>query len=195
MLKPIMHTDTTVYVSGDDSGIDWQATCAAYLTDRAKAAERLRGIATFLGVNGRPVEDLAREVVTPDPVSDKAACAWLIGDDAAKSPGSTAKHYKAIDGEKLTRFVLGVLPPGEAARIADECKIGGEQMLWRAFLSGLRDIENFDDHAPKVRVDGVEYVDPSWLRKRFGRGLRGFAIEVGRHIWLWNQMSEADSKN
>lgn len=128
-----------------------------------------------------------------------------------KRPAAWRDSVKFKDGERPTVFVIGVIPSSELTRIEDECGIGGtspktRELYWRCFLAGLRDIENGPTaevqrdgrmvrEAPKVKVDGVPYVDPSWLRSTFVRSLRSVAIDIGQTVYWWNQLQDDDIKN
>lgn len=115
--------------------------------------------------------------------------------------GSWRRTVKFRDGEKPTVFQVGILPSAERARIEDECRTGTEEartktLGWQCFLHGIRDIEGgFDtDAASKLRVDGVEYLAPQWLRTVFCGPLMRIAVEVGTTCWSWNQLGDDDQK-
>ena len=121
-------------------------------------------------------------------------------------PTSWRRSVVFVDGESPTEFVIGVIPPAELNRIEDECVGAETQRNWRCFLHGIRDIVNApspmiiregggEDDVPKILVDGLEYVRPSWLRMRFVRGLRKVALEIGLLAYWWNQVQDADVKN
>ena len=49
---------------------------------------------------------------------------------------------------------------------------------------------------PKTKnINGVEYIDPSWLVNNFNRGLRNIAIDIGRQIYMFNSVTEEEIKN
>lgn len=108
-------------------------------------------------------------------------------------------------GESPAVFVIGVVPPDELTRIHDECSLRkeddrrDEELRWRCFLSGLRDIQNWQNEdgkpIPKRTIGGVEYVDPSWLKQTFIRGLRQVACSIGMHVYAFNQLTEDEIKN
>lgn len=115
------------------------------------------------------------------------------------------------DGQKPTEFVIGMIPPCDLARIEDECKLGTKQAKtneagWRIFQIALRDIINGPtteievsgrkrQGVPKVKVDGLDYVDPDWLRSTFVGHLRRVAIEIGHNAYQWNQLKPVEVKN
>lgn len=113
------------------------------------------------------------------------------------NPGSWREHVKAKPGESLTIFAIGVIPPDMMSRIADETggNTDSHELRWRAFVSALRGIENWSEEVPTHKIDGVEYVDPRWIKKTFVRGLRNIALDVGLVAYLWNMMTEAEIKN
>lgn len=131
--------------------------------------------------------------------------------DRLGKPSSWRDTVKPKQGEQLTEFVVGVMPPAELARIEDECKLGTEsarynEAFWRCFLCGVRDVLNGPTSerkvdgvlrrcVPKKLVDGVEYADPEWLRTTFVGSLRKVAIEIGQVVYAWNQITVDETKN
>jgi hypothetical protein len=114
------------------------------------------------------------------------------------TPSKWRELLKIKAGESPTVFVIGVLPSSDAAQIQDEYinqgKVYASSLGWLCFLKGIRDIQGFGE-VPKVKVDGVEYVDPAFLRKAFVGRLREAACEIGWIVWRWNQISEDEIKN
>lgn len=139
--------------------------------------------------------------VTPfDPAVDDDASDWAAYADAwMKAPGAWRDHIKAKDGEQITEFVVGVVPPAEMARITDECrsadKFREEEARWRCFCWGLRDIKGWPVEVKKIKRGSVEYVDPKWIAETFVRGLRKVALTVGMSVWMFNQLTEEEIKN
>lgn len=146
----------------------------------------------------------------PVRMSDKTSCVCM-GDDAvdeeasdfdayvasmlAGSPGSWRDNIKVKEGHTITEFVIGVIPPEELNRIGDECSGKANEMRWRCFLWGLRDINGWPEVVPKKARGDVEYVDPDWLKATFVRGLRAVAIWVGGAAWAFNSVTDAEIKN
>jgi hypothetical protein len=183
VLKPLTLSAQVTYVSSADPAVDWDAIVndeldkdPALRDDGARSWDQKREIA-----ESRFVERFRSEVL--------------------KNPSAWGGLLKFKTGEAPTKFVIGVIPPEEMARIADDCRIGKqdelvEQCKWRAFLAGLRGIENFGSGSvPKKKVGEIEYVDPAWLRERFSGANRGIALGVGLAAWIWNQLRDDDVKN
>ena len=124
---------------------------------------------------------------------------------AFDNPSAWRDFIKAKDGETITEFVIGVVPTEFAIRIEDEC-LGfreglriverPDERMWRYFLHGLRDIKHWSDgEVPKKDFNGVEYVDPTWIKKTFVKHLREVALDIGRYVWAFNQLTEKEIKN
>jgi hypothetical protein len=119
---------------------------------------------------------------------------------AAQSPDKWREFVFAKEGETLTEFHIGVIPPGEFCRITDSYgitsgKVQTEQLCWSCFLYGLRGIDNWFEEVPTREVDGVTYVKPDYIKKTFVKNLRQVAVNVGMYIHLWNQITEDEVKN
>ena len=117
-----------------------------------------------------------------------------------KAPSAFRDKIKVKSGETLTEFLVGVIPADEMTRIQDECRPGRpdakyEEMFWRSFIHGLRDIKGWPDTVEKKNVGGVEYVRPEWIKKTFIRGLRSVALDIGSQVWSWNNLTEEEIKN
>lgn len=137
-------------------------------------------------------------VSAADPAIDiEASDMDAYGKDVLFNPSCWREHLKIKPGDKPTVFVIGVIPPDELARINDETerKYSSEELRWRSFMSSVRDIENWPDEIPKRKIDGVEYVEPKWLRTTFVRGLRVLALDIGLVAYMWNQLTETETKN
>lgn len=148
-------------------------------------------------------------VSSMDPAIDREASdLQKYGSELLSNSNAWRELLKFKSGEKPTVFVLGVIPPDEMSRINDETpkrKLSeehtvtdwsSEELQWRSFLTSLRDIEGWESgEIPKRKVGGVEYIDPSWLRKTFVRGLRKIALEVGLAAYFWNMLTETETKN
>ena len=134
-----------------------------------------------------------------DPAIDDEQTDWAkYGETWLK--GNWREHVKVRDGEALTEFVVGVIPPDEMSKISDECRSADgtyreEEARWRCFCWALRDIRGWPVEVPKIKRDGVEYVDPKWLRTTFVRGLRKVALHIGASAWAYNQLTEEEIKN
>lgn len=116
-----------------------------------------------------------------------------IVEAAHKSPASTCEGLKAKNGEQLSRFLIGVIPPDEMIRLEDECRQSGARLFaWRCFLSGVRGIENWPTAPKKQKLGDVERVDPAWLKEEFGGRLREIAIEIGFHVFNFNRLTEEE---
>lgn len=117
-------------------------------------------------------------------------------------------HNKAIDGldalkelkfkagEQPTYFTIGVIPSDILTSIQDQFGQFGRstiELRWRCFLSGLRDV-SWNEKPEKRDIDGVSYVDPSWSKKIFVRGLRTVALEIGMYVWQFNRMTEDEAR-
>lgn len=137
-----------------------------------------------------------------DPAIDKE----LTGDDNLKKykeqrlnrPSCFRDLIKEKSGEKITVFEIGVIQPDDMARILDEC--GGkndrsEEMFWRSFLCSCRNIDPWPEKLPKKNINGVEYVEAQYIKTNFIRGLREVAVEIGLQAWMWNRLSEEETKN
>ena len=181
MFKPITTNAQITYVSSADPAVDWDAIIAA----EVDSSKELRD-------STEPWEQKR----------DKAENLFIarLVEASSKDPSAWVDLLKFKQGEQPTKFVIGVIPPSEMNRITDECRVGREnemtsQARWRAFLACVRDIQNMGQTPPKRTIDGVEYVDPPWLEKNFGRGLRPVALGVGYVGWRWNQLREDEIKN
>lgn len=132
-------------------------------------------------------------------VRDVEVLAYAI--ERHRDPSSWRRSVKFRDGETPTIFEVGIIPSAERARIEDDCKSNTEierhkELSWRCFLHGVRNIHGgFEtDDAPRVTIDGVEYLSPSWLRIVFVGPLMMVGVEVGGTIWAWNQLGDDDAK-
>lgn len=187
MLRPLLHSDSTNYVSLDDPAIDWERSAEKFgalpeYAEWAKEQEKLRK------------EKLGANATTPRPVE------YVIAQTVRRPSVTTELIFK--DGEQPTVFVIGAIPPGERARINDECQaktrgIGDNHALrWRTFLACLRDIKNFSkEQLPKSKVEGVEFVSAEYLRKAFPFSHYNIALEVGYVAYIWNELTNDDAKN
>lgn len=117
-----------------------------------------------------------------------------------KAPESWRDTVPMKEGTAPTVFVIGVVPPAELNRIEDECaKLGGErrtkELMWRAFLHGIRDVEGMGIEVIYTDVGGVKYASPQWLADVFCGPLRKVALEIGTIVYNWNEVSAADVGN
>jgi hypothetical protein len=114
---------------------------------------------------------------------------------AAKDPGCWKEYVKAKSGEKITQFVVGVIPPAELCAIED---IEGVNMrMWRCFTAALRDIIDGPalETAKKKEVPKVRgRVDPDWLARVFGGRNRMVAIQIGMLAYAWQLFTEDDAR-
>jgi hypothetical protein len=166
MLAPINRAQTTTCISLRDDAIDW---------DHIKKR--------------------------PHPKTKEEQPAYMF--ERHIRPSSWRELVPMLPGKTPCVFEIGVVPPDEMNRLDDECNTFTEhertkEMSWRAFIHGLRGINGWHDAREKiatVQVDGLDYVDPDWIRERFVGPLRHVATEVGQVIWLWNQLSARDTGN
>ena len=189
-VKPITLADSTVYISHNDPGIDWDKVADLEYEKPETRAQVDKKLEEILRQDPAMDKVLARRHVTTSVfASNTTVEIW-------KNPSLTTRLYIPKDGERLTRFVLGVIPRSELARIHDECKDRKEELHWRCFLHGLRNIENWGSSAkiPTTDVNGTQYVDRQWLKDTFVRTLGPIADEVGRIIWAWNNFGDDDAK-
>lgn len=183
MFKPTTMSASVSYVSIADPAVDWEQVVAAELD----ADPELRDSAQ--------ASHAEKCEIVEKRFQQKLSAAVL------RNPADAATMLKYRAGERPTRFVIGVIPPDEMNRIADECKLGqpgalARQAQWRAFVASMRNVEDFPGGpVPKKKVGDVEYVDPAWLRNNFSRGLRDVALDVGFVAWMWNQITEEEIKN
>lgn len=194
--RPITLADTTVYVSHQDPAVDWDRIVERELerfpelADKAKvelAQARMRDVYAN--------ESAVRTEVVQQAFAERLAVR------AQRDPSSTVEELVAKAGSRVTRFVIGVVPPAELARINDEAKAftpeaKRQELFWRTFLASVRRIEEWGGTGtiPTRKVGDVEYVDPVWLRETFVGPRRSIGLEVGRVSWFWNQFSEDDAK-
>jgi len=120
--------------------------------------------------------------------------------DRLRDPGSWRKTVPMKDGAKPTEFVIGVVPPSELNRIEDECRRSGQEthtneLAWRCFLHGVRDIVGIGLEVVYCTVGAVKYVDPQWLADVFCGRLRNVGIEIGAIVWHWNNLANEDVGN
>ena len=117
------------------------------------------------------------------------------------NPGSWRDYFKFKEGQEPTEFEIGVIPPSKLTQIEHECKFGSQdfeegKLRWQCFLSSIRDIRKFDDSPlPKKTINGVDYVDPEYLSKHFGKHMRKVASHIGALAYYWNHLSEEELKN
>jgi hypothetical protein len=194
--KPLLLEDSCAFVSRTDPAIDWDKARQSVLDApdyRVKLDEAIGSVSPDIAAAMRATDandqDVARIVFLRQ-----------VTIAITKHPGKSVEIYPAKDGERPTRFILGVIPPSDLARIADETAADtaaqkGNQLFWRAFLSGLRDVENWPTAVEHREIDGVKYVDPAWLRRTFVRQLFATALDVGQAIWHWNKLGGDDAKN
>ena len=131
--------------------------------------------------------------------------ALVYGETRLTNPGQWREQIAVKDGERLTVFTIGVIPPTDLARIEDETKVGDKdsprprEMFWRCFLAALRDVQDgptaSDGKVPKVKRDGREYVDPAWLAESFAGPLYTVAVEIGQNAYHWQQFTGGDANN
>lgn len=118
-----------------------------------------------------------------------------------RDPSSWRRLLKTHDGQQPTEFLLGIIPAAEHARIEDECARAHDrrwrELCWRSFCAALCDIKGGFDMAgvPRVKTDGVSYIDPAWIHRTFVGTLYEVAIELGAVAWQWNRMGGDDGKN
>ena len=162
----------------------------------------------------KPIDpDTTVTLVSPfDPAIDEdASNIENYKQDFLKDPEAWRKHLVMKEGAQPTEFIFGVIPTSILNRIEGESGYGQplanmSMLSWGAFLHGLRDIKNgptveTTDRAgkptyvvPKVRVNDVEYVDPTWLSRTFVKHLREGAIHIGYLGWKWQQLDPGDVK-
>ena len=121
-------------------------------------------------------------------------------EERLQDPSCWRNTLSFLDGETPTEFVIGIIPSSVMNRIDDECReYEGVQprneRFWRCFLAGVRDIIGGFNDPPKEVVEGVSYVQASWLRDHFIGPLRQVGLEIGAVIWSWNRLSGDDVKN
>ena len=185
--RPVRLSDSTSYVSLRDPALDWET-----IVDEAIEADTALKDSTA-------VSELVKRKQVIDGIIGKTVA------ESFRSPSVTLK-LKTKAGETATRFVIGVIPPDQMARINDESKPrkvdgkwdrGDEELYWRSFLASIRAIEGWPGSSkiPTKDIGGVEYLDPSWLKANFVRGLREIAVEVGRVAWHWQQVDDEEAKN
>lgn len=174
--RPIALSSQVTYVSHLDPAVDRRAM----LDETIAASDEL-------------------QAVTDLELRDAKAWGRFLDDYIPKvsnDPNHSAHALKFKQGETPTKFVLGVIPAEEMVRIADETREKPNEKSWRAFLAALRGIEGWPENPiPTRKVNDVEYVDPTWIKKHFVRGLRLVANDAGVIAWMWNQMTEAEVKN
>lgn len=154
------------------------------------------------------LQDSTTYVSPYDPAVDEGSNWGDYAREWLRKPGCWKDLLKIKDGEQVTEFVIGVIPPAELNRINDECRtelgpdgkpIGiarNEEARWRCFLLGTRAINGWPGEKPPTReIGGVEYVDPAWLAKTFVRGLRKVALTVGYAAWSFNNLTEDEILN
>lgn len=119
--------------------------------------------------------------------------------NSISNPSGWRDFVNIKDGQSPAVFVIGVIPPSELNRMQDECVRGNSvkenELYWRSFLCGVREIEGWEGETPKVKKNGEEYVDPKWLESTFVRSLRKVGIEIGMRVWSWNNISDDEIKN
>jgi len=128
----------------------------------------------------------------------KDAAVYLT--ERLRKPDSWRDTVPMKEGAKPTVFVIGVVPPSELNRIEDECRRLGEtgranELMWRCFLHGVRNIEGLGLDLVYSDVHGVKYVDPQWLADVFCGPLRKVALEIGTIIYNWNDLSQEAAGN
>lgn len=129
---------------------------------------------------------------------------------AFDNPSSWRDHLKLKDGEKVTKFVIGVIPSNTLNRLEDASNgkyITSNELAWGCFIHGLRDIvdgptlettleDGRKEHVvPKVNVDGIEYVKPGWANKVMSKENRNCGLFIGRVAYYWNMMKGDDAGN
>lgn len=119
-----------------------------------------------------------------------------------KNPSCWRDYLVLKDGERLTEFVIGVVPTSEFIRIMEECKTSesgtshDQEFWWRCFINGVRKINNWNGEQPKTKmINNIEYVDPQWLSNTFIRGLRKIALDIGMHVVAFNSTTDEEIKN
>lgn len=194
MFKPIDLHDKTSYVSPFDPAVDRDRVVDRELEE--PDADRLNGMAALL--YQMPFESLGEK--------QKRDAAWeaftvRFAEKCGQHPSESREMLLLKDGATPTVFVVGVIVPDELNRIHDECRETithrgkTDERAWRAFLHGLRDIQGWEGEIPKREIRGVEYVDPTWIKSKFTRGLRSIARQVGQIILAWNELTEDEAKN
>lgn len=141
-------------------------------------------------------------IVSPfDPaIDDSQTDMDAFGEVALRNPESWREHFKFKEGATPTEFEIGVIPTAKLIQIESECGVGTDdleeqKLRWMCFLYGVRNIRNFGQDVPKVKINGIEYVDPEFLSKNFTRNLRHVASNLGAQIYFWNMLNDDESKN
>lgn len=151
------------------------------------------------------LSDSTTAIASSDPAIDRDA----TGQEAfaeyekqsLKQPSCWRDLVKIKSGEQPSIFTIGVIPPDEMAKILDEASMAKGQgtrineMFWRCFLVGLRDVQNWPGKPEKRSVGGIEYVSPEWIKSQFIRGLRDVAQDIGSQIFYWNRLTDEEIKN
>lgn len=183
MFKPLTLSAHVSYVHSGDPAVDW----AALVAQELDLDPELR--------DNAGIEAQAKENVAVKRFMQKYVPAVF------KDPSQSLHLLKFKTGETPTKYTIGVIPPDDMNRISDECKadtkdVLSDQLRWRAFMSCLRGVENFgSEKIPTIDKGGVSYVDPTWIKQNFVRGLRAAALSVGHVAWQWNQISDVEIKN
>jgi hypothetical protein len=107
-----------------------------------------------------------------------------------KAPGCWRELVRAKDGERITRFTVGVIPSGKLCAIEDATQDHLRERFWRCFLEGLVDIKD----GPEVKRDRSGKIDRQWLEQVFVGVNRAVALDVGAQAWLWQQFGEDDAR-
>jgi hypothetical protein len=125
-------------------------------------------------------------------------------------PSEAMSLLRFKDGEKPTVFEVGVIPPAELLAIeAEHFKTNLTLLNWHCFLHAVRAIENaaelevdLTDKAgrmsrslPTIKVNGLDYVDPTHLAKVMVGQLRLCAVAIGSVAYSFNTLTERDTKN
>ncbi len=179
--RPVSMASSVVFISADDPAVDWRR-----IIDEEVAAQP--------SLQAPDIEFKDR---------DARARASFMGrfiEATMDDPGKSRQLLRFIAGQEPTEWVLGVIPPDEMVRIADETSREGHEAprerRWRAFLAALRDVRPWPEPVKKRKVGDVEYVDQVWAKVQFGlRGLRNIALDVGLVAWAWNNLREDEAKN
>ncbi len=113
--------------------------------------------------------------------------------EAMRAPSVLLKRLKFKPGETPCRFTIGVIPSDVFTRLVAECGENIGVFWWVCFLHGVRDLD-WPEKPAKHMVDGVEYVDPVWLKSRFIRNQRSDGTEIGSYVLAFNKFEEAEAR-
>lgn len=150
------------------------------------------------------LSDSTVAISSGDPAIDREATGAdalkRYADEWMKNPACFRELLKARMGEQFVVYTIGVIHPDEMIRLIDECRLGSpepryNELFWRSFLAGVRDVKGWPCEPTKRKIGDVEYVDPGWLKEQYARGHLRIALDIGAQVWHWNQLTEDEAKN